>query len=105
MLPCGALRPSVTVCLLPKQSTLRAELSLLTEMYVDDPSVLPAMSLIMVVGARRWKGCHCAQGKIDRICGTERCPCRKANRECDPELCVKCKARQVINVFVMWFAI
>jgi hypothetical protein len=105
MFSCRALRSSVAVCLLHKQSTLRAKLSLLTQMYVDEPSFLAAIDLIMMLGARRWKGCHCSQRKIDGICGTERCPCRRANRECDPDLCVKCKARQVINASITRLAL
>jgi hypothetical protein len=105
MFSCRALRLSIAVCLLRKQSTLRAKLSLLTQMYVDGPSFLAAIDLIMMVGVRRWKGCHCSQGKVDGICGTEKCPCRRANRECDPDLCVKCKARQVIDASIMWLAL
>ncbi|CAL1708459.1 unnamed protein product [Somion occarium] len=41
---------------------------------------------------RRWKGCQCgsiADGGV--MCTLERsCPCRMANRECEPELCVTC---------------
>ncbi|KAF9074813.1 hypothetical protein BDP27DRAFT_1257959 [Rhodocollybia butyracea] len=43
---------------------------------------------------RRWPGCKCKRTKtINRPCGTDRCPCYKAFRECDPELCGKCEAR------------
>ncbi|KZP28321.1 SET domain-containing protein [Athelia psychrophila] len=43
---------------------------------------------------RRWKGCQCARSKIADTCSNvQRCACRKANRECDPDVCLKCKAR------------
>ncbi|EDR03302.1 uncharacterized protein LACBIDRAFT_307384 [Laccaria bicolor S238N-H82] len=42
----------------------------------------------------RWKGCKCGtRKKSSGHCGTEKCPCWAAARECDPELCVKCDAR------------
>ncbi|KIM78185.1 hypothetical protein PILCRDRAFT_824654 [Piloderma croceum F 1598] len=47
--------------------------------------------------SRRWRGCQCARNKLDATCGTERCPCRKANRECDPDICTKCKAKDAFS--------
>lgn len=50
-------------------------------------------------GRRRHKGCRCyepASGK-DRVCGTDRCPCFKAGRECDPDLCGSCGAREAVE--------
>ncbi|KAJ7282490.1 SET domain-containing protein, partial [Mycena rebaudengoi] len=44
--------------------------------------------------ARRWRGCTCALSKRAR-CRTKLCPCFLAHRECDPELCLKCQARDV----------
>ncbi|KAF8056606.1 hypothetical protein FPV67DRAFT_1431373 [Lyophyllum atratum] len=45
---------------------------------------------------RRWRGCQCAkskqQGRQHITCKTSRCPCYRAHRECDPELCIKCEA-------------
>ncbi|KAJ8596825.1 SET domain-containing protein [Rhizopogon salebrosus TDB-379] len=42
--------------------------------------------------ARRWKGCRCAKGRNGMSCmNNKRCPCVEAHRECDPELCVKCR--------------
>ena len=42
------------------------------------------------VGIRRWQGCLCANMGG---CATDRCPCRKGGRECDPDVCIQCKAR------------
>lgn len=41
--------------------------------------------LLNVTGPGRFKGCTCSTGAAE-VCKTN-CPCRKANRECDPELC------------------
>ncbi|TBU37894.1 SET domain-containing protein [Dichomitus squalens] len=52
--------------------------------------------------ARRWKGCHCPslvvksykkhkKDKVIPACSTDLCPCRKARRECDPEVCSPCR--------------
>ncbi|PIL34576.1 transcription factor [Ganoderma sinense ZZ0214-1] len=47
---------------------------------------------------RRWKGCHC-QGVVAKghkkhrrtgACATDTCPCKKARRECDPDVCTPC---------------
>ncbi|KAI0708772.1 hypothetical protein C8T65DRAFT_650065 [Cerioporus squamosus] len=51
--------------------------------------------------ARRWAGCKCAvlvakqykRGPREvtmNPCSTDLCPCRKAKRECDPEVCAPC---------------
>ncbi|EMD31119.1 hypothetical protein CERSUDRAFT_127583 [Gelatoporia subvermispora B] len=41
---------------------------------------------------RRWQGCRCAGKANRRKACLDRCPCRLANRECDPELCTSCEA-------------
>ncbi|KAJ7484132.1 hypothetical protein FB451DRAFT_1028361 [Mycena latifolia] len=46
--------------------------------------------------ARRWRGCICTSKSL--TCGTDRCACYLAHRECDPELCVKCLARCVSSL-------
>jgi len=44
---------------------------------------------------RRISGCKCAQK--GRPCSNrEKCPCYALNRECDPDLCGKCGAKEVI---------
>ncbi|KAL6299334.1 hypothetical protein BKA93DRAFT_742494 [Sparassis latifolia] len=45
--------------------------------------------------SRRWRGCRCTRRKHmrTRACDTDRCPCRRANRECDPELCLSCEIK------------
>ncbi|KAJ7238137.1 hypothetical protein B0H12DRAFT_1137905 [Mycena haematopus] len=43
--------------------------------------------------ARRWAGCACSVTKRDVICRTSRCACYLAHRECDPEICLKCQAK------------
>lgn len=42
---------------------------------------------------RQWPGCACAKSKLRRTCMTDRCPCFRAHRECNPEICVKCEAK------------
>ncbi|KAK7042070.1 Pre-mRNA splicing factor [Favolaschia claudopus] len=47
---------------------------------------------------RRWAGCACTISKVSRrnnsdICRTKRCACFLAHRECDPEICGKCQAK------------
>ncbi|KIJ67517.1 hypothetical protein HYDPIDRAFT_108335 [Hydnomerulius pinastri MD-312] len=39
---------------------------------------------------RRWRGCRCSKTRSGWSCGTKRCPCLEALRECDPELCLSC---------------
>ncbi|KIK70705.1 hypothetical protein GYMLUDRAFT_89715 [Collybiopsis luxurians FD-317 M1] len=46
---------------------------------------------------RRWPGCNCVRSRSARPCGTDRCACFRAHRECDPELCGKCEARDQFN--------
>ncbi|KAJ7184281.1 hypothetical protein C8R46DRAFT_1063555 [Mycena filopes] len=46
---------------------------------------------------RRWKGCKTTCRRT-RDCG-KRCKCREAGRECDPELCLDCDARDVYTHF------
>ncbi|KAJ6627717.1 hypothetical protein B0H10DRAFT_1869485 [Mycena sp. CBHHK59/15] len=45
--------------------------------------------------ARRWRGCSCSSSKRFGVgvCRTDRCSCYLAHRECDPELCLKCQAK------------
>lgn len=43
---------------------------------------------------RRWKGCDCK--KKAKTCAAMTCDCFKANRECDPELCLPCGASEVL---------
>ncbi|KAM5545791.1 hypothetical protein V8D89_000829 [Ganoderma adspersum] len=48
--------------------------------------------------ARRWKGCHCPgvvmkghkRHKKTKARSTDTCPCKKARRECDPDVCTPC---------------
>ncbi|OCH87565.1 SET domain-containing protein [Obba rivulosa] len=42
---------------------------------------------------RRWRGCRCTRSKNNKKACLEKCPCRIANRECDPELCLSCEAQ------------
>ncbi|KIK69269.1 hypothetical protein GYMLUDRAFT_642697 [Collybiopsis luxurians FD-317 M1] len=45
----------------------------------------------------RFKGCKCTtRGQSIQACGAN-CECRKLKRECDPELCISCNARENIN--------
>ncbi|CAA7257426.1 unnamed protein product [Cyclocybe aegerita] len=44
--------------------------------------------------ALRAKGCKCGSSKKGKTCSEDsNCPCRRAHRECDPELCISCDAR------------
>ncbi|EGN92578.1 hypothetical protein SERLA73DRAFT_117187 [Serpula lacrymans var. lacrymans S7.3] len=42
---------------------------------------------------RRWRGCRCATSKAHGSCVSDKCACYIAHRECDPELCLKCKCK------------
>ncbi|KAJ7115589.1 hypothetical protein C8R43DRAFT_1038547 [Mycena crocata] len=43
---------------------------------------------------RRWRGCACAISRRGgATCRTDRCACYLAHRECDPEICIKCRAK------------
>jgi hypothetical protein len=55
-----------------------------------------------LTGRRRHQGCSCRTvdpGKDQRrpVCGTGDCPCFAANRECDPDLCGRCGAREAVE--------
>ena len=44
---------------------------------------------------RRFQGCRChAKG---RPCRTDKCECRRFNRECDPDVCLSCEADEVLD--------
>lgn len=68
------------------------------------PFTLLTQYLLMppLTGQRRRKGCKCSYDK-SRMCSRHTCPCRHAGRECDPELCKRCDARQVILVCLRGF--
>ncbi|KAJ6608603.1 hypothetical protein B0H10DRAFT_2438956 [Mycena sp. CBHHK59/15] len=43
--------------------------------------------------SRRWPGCNGSCRSRNRKCADDRCYCRQAGRECDPDLCTTCDAR------------
>ncbi|KAF3938875.1 hypothetical protein ABW19_dt0208857 [Dactylella cylindrospora] len=43
---------------------------------------------------RRWRGCQCRSGKS---CGGDKCLCVIQNRECDPDLCLRCGADEQLE--------
>ncbi|TFY52764.1 hypothetical protein EVG20_g10413 [Dentipellis fragilis] len=45
---------------------------------------------------RRHRGCKCTVIKHEKLCRTKKCPCYRAGRECDPELCLPCEANTYI---------
>ena len=55
---------------------------------------LQFLKLKLVSGTVRWKGCSCRGNTPCSIDSS--CPCRQTNRECDPELCLRC-ARHTTN--------
>ncbi|EIM81875.1 SET domain-containing protein [Stereum hirsutum FP-91666 SS1] len=46
---------------------------------------------------RRWRGCTCSKSKRRNLCRTNDCPCWRAHRECDPELCTRCGAKYLFD--------
>lgn len=55
------------------------------------PSIY-VLLIICLVGYQRWKGCKCKAVGKQKVCRLDKfnCPCVKAGRECDPELCRNC---------------
>ena len=47
------------------------------------------------IGFRRPEGCKCKPRRKfeNRTCESTKCPCLRAGKECDPELCTSCCAR------------
>ncbi|KAH8116062.1 hypothetical protein DFH11DRAFT_1831915 [Phellopilus nigrolimitatus] len=39
---------------------------------------------------RKYRGCSCKISKL-HVCTSDKCPCARAGRECDPEVCGSCK--------------
>ena len=68
----------------------------------------PSLRIHVVIGARRWQGCHCHshlvksykkhRDKVVPACATDLCPCRKARRECDPDVCSPCGSKSCRNM-------
>lgn len=56
---------------------------------------------------RRWRGCNCKrQGRpcsvLDLQGKNSKCPCWRANRECDPDLCGSCGAQEALDGGNRW---
>lgn len=56
-------------------------------------------------GRRRHPGCRCTPYHVSpglpekrMTCGTDKCPCFRAGRECDPESCGDCGAREEVEM-------
>jgi hypothetical protein len=51
--------------------------------------------------ARRYRGCRCSRRK--NLCQQDRnCECRDLNRECDPDLCLRCGAGELLDRTNQW---
>ena len=55
---------------------------------------------IVSKGNLRFKGCQCTGSGLCEV--ADNCPCVNARRECDPELCITCDARYVIEFLKAW---
>ena len=96
----GQMRFSGWLSVLPQKATLSSQLPLWTDLYVF-LCVLLRLSTGSIpfdtTGQRRPKGCRC-KNSGRKMCRTTKCPCFRAGRECDPELCRKCGAKYVYIV-------
>lgn len=54
----------------------------------------------ILTGVRRYRGCRCKVYNKNKylLCNQEKCPCHKAGRECDPEVCISCKSKCVSSI-------
>ena len=84
---------------LGKEKVLPASVQLSVVLYVHNHSCLSCIFFLLILtplflsfqGQQRWKGCGCGRKGKSRACDSDKCPCFKSRRECDPELCRNCR--------------
>lgn len=93
-------RPRPTVCVLSTSRTVSVTVIVPLNVSLSG-SALPFIQSMLIVrfsfqGERRYRGCDCVSHRRAskyQVCDSDRCPCVRAGRECDPELCVPCMPR------------